>query len=221
MPADVDRTEVPLSQGPWFIYTLTDPREATVVRYVGVTNDVHRRAREHRNRALSGKDSTRCGNWKRKLLGEGVLPSLAVVESGYGSNWAEAETKWISHFRSEVGDRLCNLTEGGQGARGHHCSEETRTKLRTLKIGSKASEEARASMRRAQAGRKASPETKAKMSLARRGRVKSPEHRENIRRGLMGNTNAKNRSPDSPDTTARRVAAAKASWSRRKAEANQ
>lgn len=200
----------------WFIYTLADPREPDLVRYVGVTNDPHRRLREHRNRAATGEDQTYCGNWKRTLLRDNVRPILTVIDQGTGDAWVLAEVKWVEHFRSQVGDRLCNLTEGGVGARGHLCTVETRAKIRNIHLGMKASDEARESMSLAQTGKKASRVTRDKQRQVHLGRPKSVEHKAKISSALTGNQNGLGRK-DNAEVKARRGAAIRESWAHRKA----
>ena len=208
-----------VSTGPsetWFIYTLADPREPNLVRYVGVTNDPQRRLREHRNRAATGEDKTYCGNWKRMLLMDNVRPILTIIDQGTGDAWMLAEMRWVAHFRAQVGDRLCNLTEGGVGTRGHICTIETRAKIRSIHLGMKASDEARESMSRAQTGRKASMVTREKQRQVHRGRPKSAEHKAKISSALTGNRNGFGRK-DNAEVKARRGAAVKEAWAHRKA----
>ncbi len=200
---------------PWHIYILADPRDAGVIRYVGVTNEPERRAREHVTRVQRGEDRTHCGRWKKKLIDVGLRPVFVVVESGEGGGWEEAEIRWIRHFRAIFGEKLCNLTDGGKGARGHECSEQTRRLLREAHLGLKASSEARANMRKAQLGRRASADTCTKMSRSHQGTLKTSSHRAHISAAMLGNQNGLSRK-DSEEVRARRNAAVKAAWARRK-----
>ena len=114
----------------WWIYTLSDPREPGVVRYVGFTTNVKLRRRSHLNDAKKGHTRTRCGLWKQKLAKEGVLPVMAIVQEGEGKDqWATAEQDWIEHYRDIFGSLLTNMTNGGEGHFGYIASEETRKKL--------------------------------------------------------------------------------------------
>lgn len=199
----------------WFIYTLADPRDPGLVRYVGVTNDPKRRLREHQNRAATGEDRTYCGNWKRSLLKDNVRPILVIIDQGTGDDWVGAEMKWVEHFRAQVGERLCNLTDGGVGTRGHTCTVETRAKIRSIHLGMRASDEARENMSRAQTGKKASRVTRDKQRQARLGRSKSVEHKAKISAALIGNQNGLGRK-DNAEVKARRGAAIRESWAHRK-----
>lgn len=161
----------------WYIYTLHDPREPGVVRYVGWTCDLKKRFKGHLVLAKNGRDKTYCGNWKRSLLRDGILPVMQVIESGVGPGWDEAEKKWIAHFRSVHGAKLTNLANGGGGVLGHRwvLSEETKKKLGDLRKGRRHTEESKLRQSLIKRGKKATPETKAKMSLARTGKKRSPE----------------------------------------------
>jgi predicted GIY-YIG superfamily endonuclease len=102
--------------------------------YVGVTNNLDRRLKEHRSR-----------------LGRGV--SAEVLETGYGTRIerAVAEHRWIEHFR-QAGHKLYNLTEGGDGA--ETLSAEVRAKISERHKGKVVSEETRRKMSVAQKGKK-------------------------------------------------------------------
>lgn len=104
----------------------------------------------------------------RKLLLLGLRPTLAIVESGTG-NWAEAERRWITHYKTE-NCALTNLTEGGEGTPGYIPTAETRAKMSVAHLGLKQTPESTAKTRAALLGRKQSPEHVAKLSAARKGK---------------------------------------------------
>ncbi len=90
----------------------------------------------------------------------------------------ELETKLISEYKRKIdGGSLCNITLGGDGAKGLKHSEETKQRLRELStgnkncIGYKHSDETRNNMRLSQIGSKASEETKRKISLSNMGKI--------------------------------------------------
>lgn len=169
---------------PWFIYTLHDPRDPDVVRYVGWATDTRRRFNQHISDARANRDQTYCGRWKRTLLVEGILPVLTIVESGSGSGWGSAESKWVAHFKS-LGHRLTNLTDGGDGTRGYQwpiekirkLTDEQKKRIGDAHRGRKHTPESRTNMRVAHLGRKHTPEQTAKISQANRGRKQSEEER--------------------------------------------
>ncbi len=176
---------------PWFVYTLHDPREPDVVRYVGWTTDPKRRLKAHVRDARSGRDVTRCGCWKKSLLTVGLLPVLTVIDSGVGGGYGASEMRWVAHFKS---DKLTNLTDGGDGTIGRVNSPGHRAKISAARKGRKATPEARANMSAAHRGHKHTPEQTAKIANANRGRQQSDEER------------ARRRGPKSPEAITRSAA---------------
>jgi hypothetical protein len=88
---------------------------------------------------------------------------------------------------------LINMTDGGDGASGIICSEETKKKMseshkgkNTWTKGNKASDETKAKMSKSQTGRKASEETKLKLSESHKGIKLSEETKEKISKSNTG-----------------------------------
>lgn len=162
----------------WFVYTLHDPRQPNVVRYVGWTTNPSRRLKTHIRDARNGRDQTRCGNWKRSLLTFQVTPVMEIVESGVGGGYGASEIRWVAHFREKVGEKLTNLTNGGDGTSGRVNSPEHRARISAYRKGRKASVEARSNMRAAHLGKKLPPEQIKKIADANRGRKQSLEERQ-------------------------------------------
>jgi len=75
---------------------------------------------------------------------------------------------------------LVNLTDGGEGAFGVICSEETRKKLSEAHKGKIVSEETRVKMSEANKGKTLSEDTRKKISEAGKGRIVSEETRHKI-----------------------------------------
>lgn len=165
------------------------------MRYVGWTINVVRRLKHHLYYARTARDRTRCGRWKQSLLQAGVSPVLRVVESGVEGDGKDAEVRWVAHFRALVGDRLTNLTDGGDGTAGHTVSPEARAKISAARKGRKATPEARANMRAAHLGVPLPRAQVEKISAANRGRVQPPEER------------AKRSKPRAPEAVAKSAAA--------------
>jgi hypothetical protein len=161
----------------WSIYVLYDPREPDVVRYVGWTENVEKRKRSHVTRARNGRDKTRCGNWKRSLLRDGLEPGFRVVETGSGGDWEEAERRWIAFYRATDAGKLTNLAEGGGGSKGctWKLTSETKERQRAAALGRTMSEASRLKSSVAKKGKKQSPEHVAKRAAALRGKKRSPE----------------------------------------------
>lgn len=118
------------------------------------------------------------------------------------------EKEMILFFKSE-GYKLCNMTEGGEGASGFQHSQEARAKMSAAQKGvSKPplnpetraklsaamkgkthkphSPETRAKMSAAKSGKSHSTETRAKMSAAQKGRTPSPETRAKLSAARVG-----------------------------------
>lgn len=102
----------------WQVYGLRDPR-SSIVRYVGVSCHAKRRLKEHRKEARQGGAGAKC-RWIRRLEEEGLEPEMDILEEGVGVlEAADAERRWVSHWRSVTakdGPWLLNVTEGGEFA---------------------------------------------------------------------------------------------------------
>lgn len=169
----------------WHIYSLEDPRRPGVVRYVGWTKNVLKRLRSHLALAKNGRDQTRCGNWKRSLLREGVTPTIQVLESGSGPDWGAVESRWIAHFRQVVGCDLTNHTEGGEGFRGPH-SPSTKERMSRAQKGvpKNRTAEHTANLMAALKKRQWTPEVRAKMRTSHLGKKATDDHRSSISTSL-------------------------------------
>jgi len=134
-------TEVLPDNRPWFIYALGDPRNRAV-RYVGWAGNPFQRHRGHIATARRTRKprhySTR---WIKQLLADDLLPTVTILESGVGNGWADAERRWIAHYRTQ-GARLTNMTDGGEGMRGYRFSAESRAKMAAAKKGRRQTPEA-------------------------------------------------------------------------------
>ena len=141
----------------WIIYVLQDPGLGKF-RYVGVTSlDIRERCKYHIKESKRGK-SKKC-KWLKELLAGGEFPEIAVLETGYGAEWKEAERFWIAFFREVSGDLLVNSNPGGTG-----CSF---------------TDEMKAKISAAHKGRKKTAEHVEKIAAAQRGKPKSETARRN------------------------------------------
>jgi hypothetical protein len=115
-----------------FIYALIDPR-TDYVRYVGKANKPLTRLRLHLLPAELEKN-THKAHWLKELLYSGFNPIQIILEEVNRQEWAIAEKRWITYYRS-IPDypRLTNSTDGGEGTDGYTHSKETRQKLSTPK----------------------------------------------------------------------------------------
>lgn len=118
-----------------YIYVLKDP-VTLEIKYVGQTNDVDRRYRDHIRRSLTENDTeynTYKSRWIRKVTNQGNKPLLEVIdECNTYSESNEKETYWVNYF-FESGS---NLTNSHSTDVTEH-SKETRIKMSSAKKGKK------------------------------------------------------------------------------------
>lgn len=170
----------------WEIYTLSDPSSGAI-RYLGVTRmGVKKRFSAHLSDARTGKAYR--NKWIRSILSRGDRPVYSTIESGFGDGWKSRECYWIAHMRN-LGVRLTNLTDGGEGTHGLVATAETCAKIRAAKIGHSVSPETRAKLAAANLGKRQSLETCVKMSVAHLGKKRLPfslEHRARMSESQKG-----------------------------------
>ena len=94
-----------------YIYALVHPKTLSV-RYIGKTNNLKCRLSFH----IRDVSKTHKANWIKALKRKGLLPGLIVLEET-GENWQEREMYYIKHYRN-LGAKLCNGTDGGDGYKG-------------------------------------------------------------------------------------------------------
>lgn len=157
----------------WHIYILKDPRDQSV-RYVGWTKDPKMRMTKH----LWCKDKNHKQHWINSLITLGFKPSMEVIETGLGVGHAEAERKWISHYRG-LGCRLTNATDGGEGSLGLRQTEEMKRKSSESRRGKKlplSDEERKRRARQGIANLISSRAKRVKSLAIRIGKFKMPPH---------------------------------------------
>lgn len=162
---------------PWVIYTLSDPRAPEAIRYVGKTcRKPEYRLKGHLHYAR-GPANTKLTCWIRSLLKDNVLPAIGIIDVGSPEeDWAEAERKWIAHYRT-LGHRLVNGTDGGEGGLGHIVSAETRDKISMSNKGRFPSAETRLKQSEAKKGKPLNlkPDSHVKATATRKSRIASGE----------------------------------------------
>jgi len=127
------------------------------IRYVGVTVSPSTRMRGHIFDATHFRTKARSSNWIRKLLARDDFPVMQIIETGTGDGWQDRERHWVAFYRAELGDRLTNLTDGGEGQHGWSPSAETRLKMSIAHKGQKRSAETCARIGDVHRGRKKPP----------------------------------------------------------------
>lgn len=167
------------------IYGLKDPN-TLAIRYVGQSSTGMRRPRSH-FLPSSLRAQTYCARWIRRLSESGSLPEIVILEVVVDAHeLSSAERWWIARLRSE-GARLTNLTDGGEGMRGHRATPETRAKLSAARMGNR-----NAAGNTNRRGKAASIETRARISASlvgtrrRVGKVHSTESKVRMSRSHGG-----------------------------------
>jgi len=111
------------------IYTLSHP-ETNEIRYIGKTErSLPERKREHR--FLAKREGTHLYCWWRSLP---IEPVAAVLQEVANRDLGAAEKYWIAYFR-QLGTRLVNHTDGGEGQSGFKHSEKTKAKISAANKG--------------------------------------------------------------------------------------
>lgn len=95
---------------PWcLVYGLVDPREPTVVRYVGQSRNTRTRLDFHLENAAAGRTAP-VNRWIRDLVAAGVAPKLVVLDQD--GKWDITEVILIERLRA-AGTPLLNVLLGG------------------------------------------------------------------------------------------------------------
>jgi len=111
-----------------YVYGLVSSLDGTM-RYVGKTVEPDRRLHVH----LLDRSHSYKVHWIQDVLSKGGTVTLKVLQR-VRSNGICTERKWIKLLK-EKGERLTNLTSGGDGATGIRFSEATREKMRQSATG--------------------------------------------------------------------------------------
>lgn len=144
-----------------YIYALLDPN-TDEVRYVGKTNDIERRYREHLNIKKHPKSNHK-NCWVKSLMNQGLKPSIIVLEESTNNNWQEREKYWITVYSN-----LTNGTTGGDG--GFVMSEEALLKMKERNTG----------INNPMWGKKWNEEQRKKLSEQRKGVPKTEEWKNKV-----------------------------------------
>lgn len=145
------------------IYALTCP-DTGEIRYIGKSIRPKERLANHMNEVSNCHRS----NWLQSLKKQGKRAGLTILQVlADDEPWQEWEKSWIRYGR-EVGWRLTNNTEGGDGVCG--LPAETRARMAKVWLGRKHKPETIAKLVAARAKRTTSDETRAKHSASMKGR---------------------------------------------------
>ncbi len=93
-----------------YIYSLVDPREEEIVRYVGKSVCPKSRLRDHIKDYK--KTNYRSSTWIKSIIREGVLPKMKILKICPLSEYEINERFFVQKYKS---DKLTNSDESGQG----------------------------------------------------------------------------------------------------------
>lgn len=151
-----------------FIYILRDPISKKI-RYIGKANDPKKRYNSHI--CLKSGKGRHLWNWILMLKKKGFMPILEVIEEVNKNEWKIFEKYYIKKYR-ENGNKLVNLTNGGEGSDGYRHTNEVKKEMRLNHkdvSGKKNPNYGKLGLLSPNYGRKNTEETKNKMSMAQRG----------------------------------------------------
>ena len=97
-----------------YIYALRCPIENRI-RYIGKSNSPERRLYMHMFTAKRGKYDHHAARWLRKLISQGLTPTLEIIHTlSSEEDWRVVEKHYIAEALTR-GDRLVNGSSGGDG----------------------------------------------------------------------------------------------------------
>lgn len=168
-----------------FIYTLEDPRNPGVIRYVGRTNNPTKRLNEHKR--CRGRECHKI-HWIKSVLNDGSSIKMDVIDECPPHEVEELEEFYISYFKF-LGCNLTNSTGKSFGVVNH--SPETIEKMSAIQSSRRAEVNDKisrsligipmdASRREKHLLRVNSPEWKAKMSQVHKGKTLTESQRQHL-----------------------------------------
>jgi hypothetical protein len=158
--------------------------------YVGKTNNFKKRKLTHLWEIKRGSNYPN-HNKLRKVLASGTNQDDAIKEifKNIDATHIDAlEIGWIKILKN-LGYKLKNLTNGGEGSKGF--TEEMRRKLSLLRIGQKYSQETKDKMSKARIGCQFTETHKKNLSKSRKKRVTSISTRQKCSKTSTGKINIK------------------------------
>lgn len=163
-----------------YIYALCEP--SGEIRYIGKTSvkNPKKRLTRHVYDSCVRKCRTYCGNWIRSLAENRTVPVMKILEICEKSLANEREIAYILLFKN-MGSRLTNLTNGGDGMSGYRHTDESKLKI---SIGNKGKN----------AGKHLLEETKEKIRISTTGsnnhfygKTHKPDTSQKMSLALIGN----------------------------------
>ncbi len=167
------------------IYALLDPT-TNEIRYIGKSKNIKRRYYEHTH-----NKSGNCIYLKHWLATLNEKPKLEIIELCDLTVINEKEKYWIKYYK-DLGNKLTNLTDGGEGVYGYKRSDESKKRISESLKGHEVLPETRQKLREAalkQPKHIYTEEQKEALSKARIGMKFTEEHKKNIGLASMGRKN--------------------------------
>jgi group I intron endonuclease len=155
-----------------FIYTLTDPR-TNLIRYVGQTNNLKNRLRQHVQTAINRYTKTKKNNWIINLNKEGLTPIIEVLEVSFNPN--EDELYWIQQLTA-WGYNLTNYSNNFLVIRDKEYSRERYEKISKTLKGKPRSELVKTALKIAHTGKIVKESTKEKLRIINKNRQTTDNH---------------------------------------------
>ena len=158
--------------------------------YIGQTINLEDRKKRYRNGSCKGQILIH--RHIKKYGWDNLL--FEVIEITEIDNLNDREMFWIDYYKSNYNRYKLNglnLTDGGEGAKGHITSETTKEKLRQHRLGKKLSDETKEKISATLKGNVMPKQTKEKIRQARIGKKHTIEIKEKISNSMKGIERAK------------------------------
>jgi group I intron endonuclease len=171
-----------------FIYTLSDPT-TNEIRYVGKTNDIKTRIKDHIKRSKHKK--THKDKWVNGLINKDLKPVILILDEVEDCDWIFWEKFYINLFKV-WGFNLVNHTDGGDGGSFKQHSFETKQKMSEIGKGKKRppfTEEHRRNLSESAKKKIMTKEHREKIKNSLKNRIIAPfteEHKKNISKAKKG-----------------------------------
>jgi group I intron endonuclease len=170
----------------WYLYLVENKLNGNL--YVGITNNIKRRFRKHKNNSESKPLNAAIKKYGVDNFIFQISQYLESEDVAY-----EMEKYWIERLRND-GFRLYNIAEGGKGSGsgenhylfGKHHTEETRNKMSKSHTGKTLTEEHKKNIGKSSKGRRLSEEAKTKISQSKIGKALTSEHKIKIGKSSKG-----------------------------------
>jgi group I intron endonuclease len=172
----------------FYVYKITNIINNKI--YIGKTNDIERRWKEHIKIAKAGKKDSRYSYLHSSInkYGKENFTKIIIETFEYEDLAFKSEMSFIKQLRAMDRRIGMNLTSGGEGSSGYHHSNEAIDKMRKSHLGQKSwnkgipmSEEMKNKLRSSNLGKKHKDETKEKISKGLLGKPKPDEFGQKLR----------------------------------------